>query len=246
MAQNIYDNDEFFEGYAQLNRSIHGLDGAPEWSSIVRILPKMQMLNIVDLGCGYGWFCRYARQKGAKHVLGLDISERMLNKAKEMTSDSAIIYRQENLEQIKLPEDTYDLAYSSLTLHYIENLSTLLKTIYQSLKSGSYLVFSVEHPIYTAPKHPGWLTDEDGQKSWPVNSYQAEERRVTNWFTEGVIKQHRTIGTYLNLLIEQGFIIKHVEEWGPTPQQIAENPLLNEEKERPMILLVSVQKPNNK
>ncbi len=31
MAQNIYDNPAFFEGYAQLPRSVQGLDGAPEW-----------------------------------------------------------------------------------------------------------------------------------------------------------------------------------------------------------------------
>jgi ubiquinone/menaquinone biosynthesis C-methylase UbiE len=246
MAQNVYDNQEFFQRYAQLNRSVHGLNGAPEWPSIVGMLPKMEGLNVVDLGCGYGWFCRYARQKGAKYVLGLDISERMLNKAREMTSDSAIIYHQEDLEQLKLPEDTYDLAYSSLTLHYIEDLSTLLKMIYQSLTSGGYIVFSAEHPIYTAPKHPDWLIDKEGQKSWPVNSYQTEGRRVTNWLVEGVIKQHRMIGTYLNMLIEQGFIVTHVEEWGPTPQQIVENPSLNEEIERPMIFLVSAQKPANK
>jgi ubiquinone/menaquinone biosynthesis C-methylase UbiE len=246
MAQNVYDNQNFFEAYAQLNRSVHGLNGAPEWPSIVRMLPSMEGLNVIDLGCGYGWFCRYAREKGAKHVLGLDISERMLNKARELTSDNAIIYHQEDLEQLKLPEDTYDLAYSSLTLHYIEDLSTLLKTIYQSLTPGGYVVFSAEHPIYTTPKHPSWLIDKEGQKSWPVNSYQAEGRRVTNWLGEGVIKQHRMIGTYLNLLIEHGFIITHVEEWGPTPQQIVENPSLDEEKERPMILLISAQKPSNK
>jgi SAM-dependent methyltransferase len=246
MAQNMYDNPDFFQGYAQLSRSVHGLNGAPEWAAIVKMLPKMDGLNVVDLGCGYGWFCRDAREKGAKHVLGLDISQKMLNKAREMTSDSAIIYRQEDLEQLTLPEDTYDLAYSSLTLHYIEDLSKLLKTIYQSLTSGGYVIFSAEHPIYTAPKHPGWLIDKEGHKSWPVNSYQTEGCRVTNWLAEGVIKQHRMIGTYLNLLIEQGFIIKHVEEWGPMPQQIIENPLLDEEKERPMIFLVSAQKLANK
>ncbi|CAF1235327.1 unnamed protein product [Adineta steineri] len=246
MAQNIYDNQDFFDGYAQLNRSVHGLNGAPEWPSIVRMLSKMDMLDVVDLGCGYGWFCRYARENGAKHVLGLDISQKMLNKAKQMTSDSEITYRQEDLEQVELPTNTYDLVYSSLTLHYIENLSTLLKTIYQSLTSGGYFIFSAEHPIYTAPTNPDWIVDKDGHKSWPVNSYQAEGHRRTNWLTEGVLKQHRMIGTYLNLLIGQGFTIQHVEEWGPTPQQIIENPSLDEEKERPMLFLVSVQKSNNK
>ena len=246
MAQNIYDNQEFFERYAQLNRSVHGLNGAPEWASIVRMLPNMTMMNIVDLGCGYGWFCRYARQERAKHVLGLDISEKMLNKAREMTSDTTVIYRQQDLEQLKLPEDTYDLIYSSLTLHYIEDLSTLFETIYQALTSNGHFVFSTEHPIYTASKDPDWFIDKEGQKSWPVNSYQKEGRRVTNWIVEGVIKQHRMIATYLNMLIQQGFVIKHVEEWGPTLQQIVENSSLDEEKERPMILLMSVQKSTNK
>jgi len=30
MAQNIYDNPDFFAGYSQLPRQVHGLDGAPE------------------------------------------------------------------------------------------------------------------------------------------------------------------------------------------------------------------------
>ncbi|CAF1336456.1 unnamed protein product [Adineta ricciae] len=71
----------------------------------------------------------------------------MLSKAKETSTDNTIIYRQENLEQLELSPNTYDLAYSSLTLHYIERLSQLLKTIYQPLKSYGYSIFSSEHPI---------------------------------------------------------------------------------------------------
>lgn len=242
MAQNIYDNKQFFDNYARLNRSIHGLNGAPEWASIAKILPNMEGLNVIDLGCGYGWFCRYAREKGAKHVLGLDISTKMLGKAKEMTSDNAITYDQQDLEQLQLPQNTYDLVYSSLTFHYIKNLNSLLATIYNSLKPGGYLIFSAEHPIYTAAKQAEWIVDNQGLKSWPVNSYQVEGQRISNWLADGVIKQHRLMSTYLNLLIKQGFIIKYIEEWGPTSQQIVENPSLDEEKERPMIFFVSVRK----
>ncbi|HEG1908529.1 TPA: SAM-dependent methyltransferase, partial [Citrobacter freundii] len=34
-----------------------------------------------------------------------------------------------------------------------------------------------------------------------------------------------------------------VDEWGPSAQQIAENPALDEEKERPMVFLLSARKP---
>ncbi|UAN56251.1 bifunctional 2-polyprenyl-6-hydroxyphenol methylase/3-demethylubiquinol 3-O-methyltransferase UbiG [Serratia sp. JSRIV004] len=243
MSQNIYDNQTFFDGYAQLSRSVQGLDGAPEWSTIRSILPDLQGKKVVDLGCGYGWFCRSAREQGAAQVLGMDLSEKMLGKAKEMTKDPAIEYRQQDLEALQLPAASFDLVYSSLTLHYIEDLGKLFATVYQTLVNGGEFIFTAEHPIYTAPKHQGWLVDEAGQKSWPINGYQQEGQRISNWLAEGVIKQHRMLSTYINLLVQQGFTIRYLNEWGPSAQQIADNPALDEEKERPMIFILAVQKP---
>lgn len=242
MSQNIYDNQTFFDGYAQLSRSVQGLDGAPEWPTIRSILPDLQGKKVVDLGCGYGWFCRSAREQGADQVLGMDLSEKMLGKAKEMTKDPAIEYRQQDLEALQLPAASFDLVYSSLTLHYIEDLAKLFATVYQALVNGGEFIFTAEHPIYTAPKHQGWLVDEVGQKSWPINGYQQEGQRISNWLAEGVIKQHRMLGTYINLLVQQGFTIRYLNEWGPSAQQIADNPALDEEKERPMIFILAVQK----
>ncbi|WP_447875522.1 class I SAM-dependent methyltransferase [Serratia fonticola] len=243
MSQNIYDNQTFFDGYAQLSRSVQGLDGAPEWPTILSILPDLQGKKVVDLGCGYGWFCRSASEQGAAQVLGMDLSEKMLGKAKEMTEDPAIEYRQQDLEDLQLPAASFDLVYSSLTLHYIEDLGKLFATVYQALVNGGEFIFTAEHPIYTAPKHQGWLVDEAGQKSWPINGYQQEGQRISNWLAEGVIKQHRMLGTYINLLVQQGFTIRYLNEWGPSAQQIADNPALDEEKERPMIFILAVQKP---
>lgn len=76
MAQNIYDNPAFFEGYAQLPRSVQGLDGAPEWPALRAMLPDLTGKSVIDLGCGYGWFCRAARGLGASDVTGVDISEK--------------------------------------------------------------------------------------------------------------------------------------------------------------------------
>jgi 2-polyprenyl-3-methyl-5-hydroxy-6-metoxy-1,4-benzoquinol methylase len=87
MTQNIYDQEGFFAGYSQLPRSVHGLDGAPEWPTLRALLPDLNGLRVADLGCGFGWFCRYARQQGAASVLGLDVSEKMLARAKAETPD---------------------------------------------------------------------------------------------------------------------------------------------------------------
>ncbi|MBV9747245.1 MAG: hypothetical protein JO157_00370 [Acetobacteraceae bacterium] len=74
------------------------------------------------------------------------------------------------------------------------------------------------------------------------NIYLVEGPRTTDWLAEGVVKHHRTIGTTLNLLIEAGFTISHVEEFGPTDEQIAARPELAEERERPMFLLVAAHR----
>src|SRR5260370_36447226 len=82
------------------------------------MLPAMEGLRVVDLGCGFGWFCRFAREAGAAHVLGLDGSENMLARARKTTPDSAIVYQRADLERLDFPGGSFDLAYSSLTLHY--------------------------------------------------------------------------------------------------------------------------------
>jgi SAM-dependent methyltransferase len=242
MTQNIYDSPEFFQGYSRLGRSVEGLEGAAEWPALRALLPDMRGRNVVDLGCGFGWFCRWAREHGAAQVFGLDVSEKMLARARDTTADSAVTYARADLEQLELPAAAFDLAYSSLALHYIKDLTRLLTSVHRTLVPGGRLVFSIEHPIYMAPRHPGWSVDADGRKTWPVDGYLTEGPRVTDWLAKGVVKQHRTIGTTLNALIEAGFTIGHVEEWGPTAEQIQARPEIAAERERPMFLLVAAQR----
>lgn len=237
MAQNIYDDPAFFAGYSRLGRSVDGLDGAPEWPALRAMLPAMAGLRVVDLGCGFGWFCRWAREAGAVRVLGLDLSARMLARARADTADAAIDYATADLERLELPQAAFDLAYSSLALHYVENLAGLLAVVHGTLAPGGQLVFSLEHPIYMAPTNPGWSIDAQGRRTWPVDRYLVEGPRAAEWLGRRVVKQHRTIGTTLNLLIGAGFTLQRLEEFCPTEAQIAARPELAEERERPMFLL---------
>ena len=241
MTQNIYDDPEFFAGYSRLARSIHGFDGAPEWLTLRNLLPDLRGLRVLDLGCGFGWFCRFARQQGAASVLGVDVSERMLARAAAETSDDGIRYLRADLEQLTLVPRSFDFAYSSLALHYVENLERLLAQLHAALAAGAAFVFSAEHPIYTAPPIPaGWT--RDGRKTWPVDRYLDEGPRSTDWLATGVIKQHRTIATYFALLRRTGFAVTHIDEWGPSHEQVAAQPELAAERERPPFLLMACRR----
>jgi SAM-dependent methyltransferase len=242
MAQNIYDNSDFFEGYSQLPRQVYGLDGAPEWPAIRAMLPNLAGRTVADLGCGFGWASRWMREHGAASVIGFDLSKHMINRARVDTHDAAIEYRIIDLETLELPHATFDLVFSALTFHYVEDFGRLIAMIKAALVPGGDLVFTIEHPVFMAAAHPRWTQDEDGRKTWPVNGYSIEGERRTDWFAKGVLKHHRTLATTINSLIKVGLNIRRVEEFAPSTEQIRQTPTLAEELERPMMLLVSARR----
>jgi SAM-dependent methyltransferase len=238
MAQNVYDQPDFFAGYSTLPRSVKGLAGAPEWPAVRALLPPLAGLRVLDHGCGFGWFARFAAEEGAASVLALDLSEKMLARARAGNGHPAIDYRRADLDALSLPEAAFDLAYGALAFHYVADFSRLAGVVHRALVPGGALVFTIEHPIYMASRHPGWLAHADGSRAWPVDGYAVEGERRTDRFASGVLKYHRKLATTLNALIDAGFVIRYLDEWSPTPEQLQALPALAEEMDRPMMAII--------
>lgn len=84
----IYDDPVFFARYAQMPRSREGLSAAGEWRQLRNLFPPLAGKRVLDLGCGYGWHCRYAAVQGAVRVLGIDASTRMIAEARTRGGES--------------------------------------------------------------------------------------------------------------------------------------------------------------
>jgi 2-polyprenyl-3-methyl-5-hydroxy-6-metoxy-1,4-benzoquinol methylase len=108
MSRNLYDDPEFFAGYSQLARSREGLAGAPEWPTLRAMLPPLDGLRVLDLGCGFGAFSRWVSKMGAASVIGVDRSEKMLARARSLTRDPAVMYRAAEIEHLELPPASFD------------------------------------------------------------------------------------------------------------------------------------------
>ena len=93
MKENKYDDNIFFQKYSQMSRSQQGLAGAGEWETLRKLLPDFKDKRVLDLGCGYGWHCIYAMEHGASSVVGVDISHKMLEVAKEKTHFPQVEYK---------------------------------------------------------------------------------------------------------------------------------------------------------
>ena len=243
MKQNKYDDPGFFANYSQMARSTGGLEAAGEWPALRALLPALRDKNVLDLGCGFGWHCRYAREQGARSVIGVDISEKMLARARESTHDPAIEYRQMAIEDIDFAEETFDIVLSSLALHYVERFDLVCQKVQHCLTPGGTFVLSVEHPIFTALAAQDWYYGQNGERlHWPVDHYQEEGQRQARFLGHDVAKYHRTVATYLNTLLDASFTPTRLAEPQPTPELLAKYPEWRDETRRPMFLLIAALK----
>lgn len=242
MKENKYDDLNFFKKYSQMERSQKGLLGAGEWYALKEMLPSFQNTTVLDLGCGYGWHCKYAKQQGAKQVIGIDISTNMLEVANRINADEHITYQCCAMEDLVFPDNTFDIVFSSLAFHYVEDIQPVFANISQWLKKNGSFVFSVEHPVFTAKGDQDWYYDTDGSiMHFPVDNYYYEGKRDALFLEEHIIKYHRTLTTYLSTLLNNDFIIEQVVEPMPDSSML-DIPGMLDEMRRPMMLLISCKR----
>lgn len=240
--ENIYDNQTFFDAYAQMSRSRDGLAGAGEWRQFRDMFPDMSGMSVLDLGCGYGWHCKYAAERGAASVLGIDLSEKMIDRAREINGDERITYRICGLEEYEYPEEEYDCVVSNLALHYIEDLDTVYQKICRTLKPGGIFLLNIEHPAFTAGVNEDWIYDKDGNPEyWPVDNYYYPGERSTLFLGKRVRKYHHTLTQILMGMLNAGLALEAVEEAVPD-ESMLDIPGMKDEMRRPMMLLVRARK----
>ncbi len=242
--QNVYDDPVFFDGYKNLRQGDTGLNGVLEVPALHALLPDLQGLSVLDLGCGFGDFARHARSEGAARVTAIDVSERMIAEAERLTEDRGIEYVHRSIKSCLPAPESFELVVSSLALHYVDNYAAVIQRVFSSLVSGGKFILSVEHPICTA--HPvGWTRSPDGkQLHWPIDRYHDEAERHTTWFVDGVTKFHRTLETYVNTLLAVGFRLDHLGEPKPSSAALQARPSLEDSLRRPPFLLLAVTKPD--
>lgn len=243
MKQDIYDDPAFFKGYSVLRQNEAGLNAAIEEPAVASVLPKLARLEVLDLGSGFGDFCRWARKHGAARVVGVEISRKMVTEATRRTRDRAITYVHSAMEDFRIEPQAYDLIVSRMALHYVRDYRALARSIYRGLRDGGVFVFSVEHPICTALCR-GWHDDSAGKPLfWPVDNYGREGKRTHHWFVDGVIKYHRTVETYVNTLLDAGFLLARLLEPRVARRWLARRPDLKDSARRPPLLVIAAKKP---
>ncbi len=114
----------------------------------------------LDVATGKGRNALFLAQRGFE-VVAIDISAVALEEArKEAESRSLrILWRQENLETLKLPVDSYDLV---VNFNYLQR--SLVPQIKTALRAGGHVIFEtylVDQQAIGHPKNPAYLLEHN-------------------------------------------------------------------------------------
>ena len=242
--QNIYDNQTFFDGYRKLRENPFSANIVIEKPALFSLCPDLHGQSVLDLGCGYGENCREFAEMGAKHIVGIDISKKMLEIAKEENSLEYIEYINMSMSELHKLNDSFHTVCSSLAFHYIENLDKLLTDIYNLLENDGLLIFSQEHPLSTALKQKLlWSRNANGDiLHYNLTHYGDSGQRSTEWIVDNVVKYHRSFSDIFNALISTRFIIEKVLEPIPDPEIMKKVPAYQKDIHKPDFLLLKARK----
>lgn len=120
-----------YNQYAELQR----LSG----ERLASLASRRQGLQILDAGCGPGWFSQRWRHEGNR-VTALDLSAEMLAQARaQQTADS---YQLGDIEALPFTTPVFDLCWSNLAVQWCSDLRQALHELVRVTRSGGQVLFS--------------------------------------------------------------------------------------------------------
>jgi SAM-dependent methyltransferase len=172
--------------------------------------------TILCLGCGAGEECAHIKSLGAKRVVGIDISKSLIDIAKKNYHD--IEFKVMDIEKLKFSQSSFDLAYSSLVLHYVKDWTKVLSNVRKVLKKNGIFLFSTINPIYFSAfkkenkneklRILGYKKNKRTQKIKIYGDYFNIRKINDVWFDNFEITYyHKTFSSIIKYILKSGFKI---------------------------------------
>lgn len=149
MKDKTYQDQLFYEKFSAFPRSVIKMKEQTLGEHSKVTLPAFKNKKVLDIGCGFGWHAEDALKRGASYVLGIDVYEEMLAIAREKHPSEKAEFRLMSVEKMDFPENSFDLALSSLVFHYTRDLETLIRKVHHALKPGGEFICSLERHLLT-------------------------------------------------------------------------------------------------
>jgi ubiquinone/menaquinone biosynthesis C-methylase UbiE len=130
------------------SKFVHGYDEGVDYivgksiqqEIIKRLLKEQNIGNVVEFGCGTGYFTKVIA-KNAEHVIATDLSDEMLEVARTKLKEfQNITIQKADCENVSFPSGKFDTVFMANLIHFIENPFKALQESYRILKDEGLLL----------------------------------------------------------------------------------------------------------
>ena len=138
-----------------------------ERPATLALLPDVDGKDVLDAGCGHGWYADWLDRKGAR-VVAVDCSRNMVKLARErLRGRGHVICGDVSDLRGTLASASFDIILSSLVLHYVADLGKTFIEWARLLRPRGTLVFSTHHPVHAKRiSDPGYLCAGLIEEEW--------------------------------------------------------------------------------
>ncbi len=222
--------------------------------NLLRLLALKKGEQVLDLGCGPGFFAREFAKKGAE-VLGTDISSEFIkiaNSYKDKQETKGLTFGVASADKVPMVKNnTIDTATIILAIQNIENMAGVFKEVARVLKTQGRILLVLNHPAFRVPKSSDWGWDEEnGVQYRRIDKYLSEAKVGIQMHPgenpeEMTVSFHRPLQLYFKALNKAGFAVTRLEEWesnrqGPKGRKFAASEKAR--KEIPLFLFLEAKK----
>ena len=238
--------DTFIESGADYYRvQVHG-------PALLAASEPLRGLQVLDLGCGQGYFSRELARRGA-HVDAVDTSGELLALAAEHETRRPLGIRYHHLSAAAIaerwPDGHFDVVTACMSVQDMADVPAVLGAASVVLRPLGRMVFSVPHPATDMP-YREWARDGSGRKlSLQLDRYFESGSTVCHWNMPRLTAHwstpcwRYTLSEWTDFLIQAGFVIDGLLEPRPTLEQVKANPRLDDCHRMPYFLIFDLSKP---
>lgn len=189
--------------------------------NLIRILSPQSGEEILDVGCGQGFFAREIAKSGAK-VVGVDVAGELIKLAKDQSGKNETYLTLSAEKMTSLNSNRFDAAICVLALQNIKNLQGALTEVSRVLKPSGRFVLILNHPAFRVPTASSWSYDEKANIQYRnINKYLSEISQEVD-MTQGEINPkrkkftmtfHHPLQVYFKTFAKAGLCVTRLEEW---------------------------------
>ncbi|MFS1511597.1 class I SAM-dependent DNA methyltransferase [Chengkuizengella sp. SCS-71B] len=235
-----YNDEQFFKNYIKRRNRKESPNNIIEKPVLLEMIGNIEGKKVLDLGCGEAKFGLELLQRGCISYDGVEGSENMVREAiKNLNETGGKVYHS-LMENWHFQADEYDLVVSGLALHYLAEIKDVFQNIYKSLLMDGRFIFSVQHPVLTSSIKSAAASSS--KEDWIVDDYFHSGERVEPWIDKMVVKYHRTIEEYYQLLKQAGFSIEDIREGAPRVKEFSNESEYRRRMRIPLFLMFSCKK----